>query len=98
MKRSRTVINFSQFQDIEPLVTNTLSDKHLNYGVWHSRGITTIMVDAKLKKDDFDPVVRDYIQLLYHEDTYIVEEHYLKQDDPNDILDYMTHSLSGLID
>lgn len=98
MKQSRTIITFSQFQDIEPLVTKTLTDKHLNYGVWHSHGLTTLLVDAKLNKEDFDSVAAEYIQLLYHEDTYITEENCLRQDDPNDIVDCMTHNLSGLID
>lgn len=98
MKQSRTVITFSQFQDIEPLVTKTLTDRHLNYGVWHSHGLTTLLVDAKLNKSDFDPVAAEYIQLLYHEDTCIAEERYLKQDDPIDIVECMTHNLSGLID
>lgn len=98
MKQLRTIITFSQFQDIEPLVTKTLTDRNLNYGIQHSHGLTTLLVDAKLNKEDFDSVAAKYIQLLYHEDTYITEEHYLKPDDPNDIVDCMAHNLSGLID
>ena len=89
MKRIRTVISFTQFKDIEPHVIKTLTDRNQYYGVWHSNGVTTVMVEGEINKEDFDILTQDHIKMLYHEETC---------DDPNDIVDCMQHCISGLID
>lgn len=89
MKRIRTVISFTQFQDIEPHVIKTLTNRNQYYGVWHSNGVTTIMVEGKIDKEDFDILTQDNIKMLRYEETY---------DDPNDVVDCMQHCISGLID
>lgn len=89
MKRIRTIISFTQFQDIEPHVIKTLTNRNQYYGVWHSNGITTVMVEGKINKADFDILTQENIKMLCHEETY---------DDPNDIVDCMQHCISGLID
>lgn len=94
MKRIRTIISFTQFQDIEPHVIKTLTNRNQYYGVWHSNGITTVMVEGKINKADFDILTQYHIKMLYHEETCITE----RQDDPNDIVDCMQHCISGLID
>ena len=98
MKRIRTIISFTQFQDIEPHVIKTLTNRNQYYGVWHSNGVTTVMVEGKINKTDFDILTQDYIKMLYHEETSISEMPYERQDDPNDIVDCMQHCISGLID
>lgn len=89
MKRIRTVISFTHFQDIEPHVIKTLTNRNRYYGAWHSNGITTVMVEGKIDKEDFDILTQDNIKMLRYEETY---------DDPNDIVDCMQHCISGLID
>ena len=89
MKRIRTIISFTHFQDIEPHVIKTLTKRNLYYGVWHSNGVTTVMVEGKIDKADFDILTQENIKMLYQEETY---------DDPNDIVDCMQHCISGLID
>lgn len=89
MKRIRTVISFTQFQDIEPHVIKTLTNRNQYYGIWHSNGVTTVMVEGKINKADFDILTQDNIKMLRYEETY---------DDPNDIVDCMQHCISGLID
>lgn len=89
MKRIRTVISFTHFQDITPHVIKTLTDRNQYYGVRHSNGITTVTIEGKINKEDFDILTQENIKMLYHEETY---------DDPNDIVDCMQHCISGLID
>lgn len=89
MKRIRTIISFTQFQDIEPHVIKTLTNRNQYYGIWHYNNVTTVMVEGKINKEDFDILTQDHIKMLYHEETY---------DDPNDIVDCMQHCISGLID
>lgn len=89
MKRIRTVISFTHFQDIAPHVIKTLTDRNQYYGVRHSNGITTVTVEGKINKEDFDILTQENIKMLYHEETY---------DDPNDIVDCMQHCISGIID
>lgn len=89
MKRTRTMISFIHFQDIAPHVIKTLTNRNQYYGIWHSNSVTTVMVEGKINKEDFDILTQENIKMLRYEETY---------DDPNDIVDCMQHCISGLID
>ena len=93
MKTTRTIISFINFQDIENDIFNQLHEKHLNYGVSHSSGVTTLIVNGRIEKEDLG-YLSDNLNTIYYEDTYDS----MVQDNPDDIVECMSHCLSGLLD
>lgn len=88
MKQVRTIITFIDFQDIEFQIISKLYFMHKNFGLTHSHGLTTVLINDRIQLKDLGDV-DDYVKSIYYEHAY---------DDPSDIVECMSHSLSGLID
>lgn len=91
MKTTRTIVTFMNFQDVEYEVVAMLSSKHLNFGISHDKGVTTVLINGKVTLSDLEPIGENISKIYY-------EENYKAHDDPNDIVETLRHNLSGLID
>lgn len=88
---TRTYVIFINFQDIEAEVIGMLGEKKFSFGINHNKGITTLLIEGKIERQDLMMFDEHIVQFRY-------EVEFEKSDDPNDIVDTLGHNLSGLID
>lgn len=101
MKRTRTIISFTEdtYRRIGNTMRTWLASNNPMYVFEHTHGIVTLSLNGKVNTDIL-PIAHSDIAFVYYEDTILPEigNGLIQQDDPNDVVDCMSHCLSGLID
>lgn len=91
MDLTKTCISFVNFQDIEETFISILKKKNLNFCLSHSGGVTRIYINGSLNPTDYPEIDRNIVSIRY-------ETVRQQADDPSDIVETLSHSLSGLVD